>query len=72
MTASSRYFHRQGGFSLFELMIAVAVVGILSAVAVPAYRSYIDTAAMTRVTANFEQGIRVAQSEFTKKKSFLW
>ena len=59
----------QRGFSLFELMIALAVVGVLSAVAIPAYRSYIDTASMTRVAANFEQGIRVAQATFTKVKT---
>ena len=45
------------GFSLFELMIAVAVIGIVSALAVPAYRSYVETANMTKVTANFEQAV---------------
>ena len=44
---------KQQGFSFFELMIAVAAVGILSAVAIPAYRGYIDTANMTKVTASF-------------------
>ena len=57
------------GFSLFELLIAIAVIGIVSALAVPAYRSYIETANMTKVTANFEQGVRVAQSTFAKDKT---
>lgn len=57
------------GFSLFELMIAAAVIGIVSALAVSACRGYIETANMTKVTANFEQGVRVAQNTFAKDKT---
>jgi len=60
---------RSSGFSLFELLIAVAVIGLISAFAVPAYRSYIDTANMTKVTANFQQGVRLAQTLFTQHRS---
>lgn len=33
------------GFSLVELMIAIAVLGIIAAIAVPLYRGYIESAA---------------------------
>ena len=55
--------HKQQGFTLIELMIVVAIIGILAAVAIPAYQDYTVRAQVTE-GLSLASGAKTAVSEY--------
>ena len=60
----------QQGFTLIELMIVVAIIGILAAVAIPAYQDYTKRAHVTEGLSLASSG-KTAVTEYFNSKGVL-
>ena len=61
----------QRGVTLIELMITVVILGIITAVAIPSYRSYIQRGAVEEATAGLSSGQVALEQYFLDNRSYV-
>jgi len=58
---------RQRGFTLVELMISIALLGLLMALAAPSFSTWIRNSQVRSMSQTLANGVRVAQSEAVRR-----
>jgi type IV fimbrial biogenesis protein FimT len=59
------------GFSLIELIIAIAIVGLVSAIAMPSYVTWIKNSRVRTAAESIQNGLQTARAEAVKRNASI-
>lgn len=62
---------KKNGFSLIEVMVVVALIGVLAAIALPSYTSYITRSARTECRSALMQVMQQQERYYTQQNVYL-
>lgn len=61
----------QRGFSLIELLVVITILGLLAAIAVPAYSSYRQRANRAEARTTLLEAAQIAERHFVRNNSYI-
>lgn len=71
MTSSNSIYKYHSGFTLIELMIVVAIIGILAAIAYPSYTQYVIRSKRTDAQAIMMENAQFLERYFTTNGTYI-
>jgi len=72
VAAHSSDARTEGGFTLVELLIVLAILGVLLAIAVPSYLGFKDRANQTAASANVRSAIPAVEAYYADHGDYLF
>lgn len=61
--------NRQSGFTLTEMVITLAIVGVLLAAAIPSYRSWVNNTQIRTAAESVQNGLQLARAEAARRNT---